>query len=100
MRRSQFLLDLSIGLPVCAVYIAAGKLSLQLASVHPSASPVWPPTGIALAVLLTLGYRYWPAIAIGAFLVNLTTAGSVASSAGIATGNTLEALTACYLTTR
>jgi hypothetical protein len=33
----------------------------------------------------------WPAVFLGAFVVNATTAGSLATSAGIAVGNTLEA---------
>jgi diguanylate cyclase (GGDEF)-like protein len=61
---------------------------------------VWPPTGIAIATLLALGLRFWPSIFIGAFLVNVTTAGSVLTSIGIATGNTLEAVFAAMLVTR
>ncbi len=41
------------------IYFIVGKLSLQLAFVHPSASPVWPPAGIALAALVVFGYRTW-----------------------------------------
>src|SRR5213079_1663000 len=67
---------------------------------HASASPVWPPAGIALAALLLLGYRAWPAIFIGAFLANVTTAGNVATSFAIATGNTLEALAGAWLVNR
>jgi diguanylate cyclase (GGDEF)-like protein len=89
-----------IGLAACATYILAAKLSLRLATVHPSASPFWPPTGIAIVTLLLLGLRCWPAIFAGAFLVNLTTAGSVLTSLGIGAGNCLEAVTACYLVTR
>ena len=85
---------------VFAVYFAAGKLGLALATVHPSASAFWPPTGIAIAALLLLGPRAWPAVFVGAFAVNVTTAGSIASSAGIAAGNTLEALAAAYLVRR
>ena len=83
-----------------AVYFAAGKLGLSLAFVHASATAVWPPTGIALAAFLFLGPRVWPGVLIGAFLVNVTTAGSVVSSAGIAIGNTLEGLLAAYLVAR
>lgn len=82
------------------VYFVTGKLGLTMAFVHPSATVVWPPTGIALAALLILGYEVWPGILLGAFLVNLTTAGSVATSMGIATGNTLEALMGAYLVTK
>ena len=85
---------------LAAVYFVAGKLGLTLAFVHPSATAVWPPAGIGLAALLTLGSELWPGILVGAFLVNLTTAGSVATSIGIAAGNTLEALLGAYLVNR
>ena len=58
------------------VYFVAGKLGLRLAFLQPSATLVWPPTGIALAALLLRGYRLWPAVLLAAFLVNVTTAGS------------------------
>ena len=83
-----------------AAYVVAGKLGLSLAFVHASATAVWPPTGIALAALLLYGYAMWPAIFVGAFLVNVTTAGSVASSLGIAAGNTFEALVGVWLVNR
>ncbi len=92
------------GLPLIGIltviYFIAGKLGLILASLHASASPVWPPAGIALAGSLLLGYRAWPAIFIGAFLVNVTSAGNVATSFAIATGNTLEALVGAWLVNR
>jgi signal transduction histidine kinase len=82
------------------IYFIAGKLALQVAFLNASASPVWPSAGIALAALLVLGYRTWPAIFIGAFLVNFTTAGNIATSLGIATGNTLEAVCGAWLVNR
>ncbi|MEO8188143.1 MAG: MASE1 domain-containing protein, partial [Burkholderiaceae bacterium] len=82
------------------VYFFAGKLGLQFAFLHSSATTVWPPTGIALAAVLLLGYRAAPAIFIGAFLVNITTSGSLLSSLGIAVGNTLEAVTGAFLVSR
>ena len=92
------------GLPLlgilAVIYFIAGKLGLMLASLHASASPVWPPAGIALAALLLLGYRAWPAIFVGAFLVNLTTAGNVATSLAVASGNTLEAVCGAWLVNR
>jgi PAS domain S-box-containing protein len=82
------------------VYFIAGKFGLMLASLHASASPVWPPAGIALAALLVLGYRAWPAIFVGAFLVNVSTAGDVATSLAVASGNTLEAVCGAWLVNR
>src|SRR5213594_4940433 len=85
---------------LAAVYLIAAKLGLKLALVHASATAVWPPTGIALAALLLFGSRMWPSIFIGAFVANVTTAGSVTTSLGIATGNTLEAVLGVYLVRR
>ena len=82
------------------LYVLAGKLGLSLASVHASASPVWPPTGVALAAFLTLGYRVWPAVFAGAFVVNITTAGSLSTSLAISLGNTLEGVLGAYLVMR
>ena len=87
-------------LALAAVYFCAGKLGLSLAYVHASASAVWPPSGLALAALLLWGYRLWPGIFLGAFLVNITTQGSVATTLGIATGNTLEALLGAWAINR
>jgi signal transduction histidine kinase/ActR/RegA family two-component response regulator len=83
-------LIIAFGLGV--VYFVAGKLGLAVAFVHPSATPIWAPAGIALAAVLVLGYRVWPVIMVGAFLVNFTTKGSWETSLAIAVGNTLEAL--------
>jgi PAS domain S-box-containing protein len=84
-------------LAVAAGYFVLAKLGLRLASINPSASPIWPPTGLALAAVLLGGLRIWPAILIGAFAANATTAGTVVTSALIALGNTLEAVAGGYL---
>ena len=85
---------------LCALYVAAGRLGLSLAFAHASASPVWPPTGIALGAFLLYGWRVWPAIFIGAFVVNVTTSGSVVTALAIAAGNTLEGLVGAWLVQR
>src|SRR5258705_1419159 len=92
--------DLLACLVVAVAYVAAGVFGLSLASVNKSASAVWPPTGIALASFLCLGYRIWPGIMAGAFLVNFVTAGTALTSLGIAVGNTLEGAVGCYLVRR
>src|SRR5262249_28188898 len=81
------------------LYFVAGKLGLSFATVHTSASAVWPGTGIALGAFLIWGHRVWPAIFIGAFAVNATTAGNVFSSLGIAAGNTIEGVVGAILVT-
>ena len=91
-------------LGLALAYFLAGKLSLDLALVHPQASAVWPPTGIALAILLLQGYRLWPGVLLGAFLVNVTMGdpgpARTLAAAGIGVGNTLEALLGTYLVRR
>lgn len=82
---------------VAIVYFVAAEFGLSLAFVHTNVSPVWPPTGLAIAALLILGGRFWPAILLGAFGANLLTHVSVPTATAIAVGNTLEALTAWYL---
>jgi len=85
---------------VSAAYFLAGKFGLQFASLHPSATMLWAPTGISLAALLLGGYRMWPAIVAGAFLVNISTTGAMLNSLEIAAGNLLEGLTGAYLVKR
>src|SRR5213592_2270619 len=100
MIQSRWLRRLGLLLALGAAYFIAGKLGLRLAFLNASATAVWPPTGIALVAFVLFGYGVWPAILVSAFLVNLTTAGSVATSIGIAAGNTLEGLTGAYLINR
>src|SRR2546421_11880103 len=85
---------------VCAVYFGSAKAGLAFAFANQSVTSIWPPTGLALAAVLIWGYRMWPAIAAGAFLANITTAGPVPSVLAIATGNTLEALVGALLLRR
>lgn len=81
-------------------YFLTARFGLQLAYLNPSATTVWPPTGIALGALLVGGSGLWPAILLGAFLANVATTGVVASSVGIAVGNTAEAVLGAYLVNR
>jgi diguanylate cyclase (GGDEF)-like protein len=92
--------DGAVLLGIAALYFVAGKLGLRLAFANPSATLVWAPTGIALAALLLYGKRVWPAIFTGALLVNLTTAGNLVTSLGIAAGNTLEGVIGWLLVSR
>ena len=78
-------------------YFTFAGLGLQLASINPSVTPIWPPTGLAIAAILLCGGRIAPAIFIAAFLINQITAGSIFTSLAIAGGNTLEAVIAGYL---
>src|SRR5215217_983707 len=99
MKRSQ-LAPIGLSLIVAVVYFAGAELGLSLASVHENVTPVWPPTGIAIASLLIFGRRVWPGIFLGALAANLPTHIPIASAIGIAAGNTLEAVIAYSLLQR
>ncbi|WP_425588278.1 MASE1 domain-containing protein [Streptomyces tremellae] len=64
-------------LGVAACYYAAGRLGLlgRLVVEGVVVTPIWPPTGVAVAALLLYGMRVWPGIALGSLLViaSLTT---------------------------
>jgi signal transduction histidine kinase len=97
MRRSSVIAG---SVALATIYFVSGKCGLSLAFVNASATPIWPPTGIALAALLLWGERLWPGVFLGAFLVNLTTQGTWLTSLGIACGNTLEAVIGVHLVVR
>src|ERR1043166_2860912 len=99
MKRSS-LPPIGLSLIIAVVYFAGAELGLSLATLHQNVTPVWPPTGIAIAALLIFGGRVWPGVFIGALAANLPTSISVASAVGIATGNTLEAVIAWFLLRR
>jgi signal transduction histidine kinase len=78
-------------------YFVTARLGLLLDAVGGFATLVWPPTGIALAALFLFGDALWPAVALGAFAVNMAAGAPFAVACGIATGNTLEALAGANL---
>jgi integral membrane sensor domain MASE1 len=91
---------LAIAAGVATGYFISGTIGLHFATVHPSATAIWAPSGISLAACLLFGYWIWPAIFLGAFLVNAITFGSLTTSLGIGIGNTAEALIGVYLIRR
>src|SRR5436853_946392 len=98
--QSQSLRRVGLLVALAAAYFVAGRLGLELAVVSPRRAAGRPPTGIALASLLLAGYEVWPAIMVGAFLVNVTVSGSVSSAVAVAAGITLEGLLGAYLVNR
>ena len=81
---------------VAFVYVLAALAGLRIDRVSGFATLVWPPTGIALAAVLLLGWRVWPGIFIGALTANMITGALPATALGIACGNTLEAVVGGY----
>lgn len=87
-------------LVLAMLYHLAARLGLRMAYVQINTSPVWPPTGIALAALLIFGYRLWPGVSLGVLLGSLLTGAPFNLALGMALGNTLEALVGAFLLNR
>ncbi|MDX2023528.1 MAG: response regulator [Deltaproteobacteria bacterium] len=93
---------------LAVLYFGTARLSLLFAFSDTNASPVWPPSGLALAALLVRGSRLWPGVLLGACAANLTTFLANGTSLGhaalasllISCGNSSEALLANYLIRR
>ncbi|MBI4575647.1 MAG: MASE1 domain-containing protein [Planctomycetes bacterium] len=91
---------------VAGGYFVAARLSLLVAFEGSNASPVWPPSGLALAATLLWGRGVVPGVWLGAFLANAT-AFLAAEAAGpgrvlvvsavVGVGNALEADVAARL---
>ena len=106
--RSYVLILQIIGL--AAAYFVTGKLGTYLAIPPGYATAIWPPSGIALASVLIYGYRVWPGILLGSFLVNISTAlvgssfseilTSVIITLSIGGGASLQAVVGGYLVRR
>jgi len=71
--------DLTTQACMAGLYFLTGKIGLLLLAERSFAAVAWPPTGVALAAVLLVGYEIWPGLLFGSFLLNLT----VFSSAGV-----------------
>jgi integral membrane sensor domain MASE1 len=92
--------SLGVALGVALLYFLGGKLGLHFPYVGSSVTLIWPSSGIAFAAVWRFGSPAVAGTALGAFLVNLTIAGSFAYSLPVAVGNTLPALVACHMLRR
>ena len=82
---------------ITVVYVVSAKIGLTFATVNSSVSPIWPPSGIAIASLLIFGVRVWPGVLLGALIANYFTPVTGLTAEAIALGNTAEALTTAAL---
>jgi PAS domain S-box-containing protein len=82
---------------IVAVYFITAWYGLKLNAVSGFATLVWPPTGIALAALIVFGTKFWPAVFMGALLVNFIKGAPLPIAIGMGFGNTLEAIFGAYL---
>ncbi|MEV6118365.1 MASE1 domain-containing protein [Streptomyces sp. NPDC052109] len=85
---------------IAALYYGSARLGLLQQLVRGQVTPLWPPSGIALASLLLRGPRVWPGVALGAFLVNISLGPSLPAVLAIAAGNTLAPVCSYLLLSR
>jgi len=85
---------------IAFAYLIMAKLGQSIAFEQTNTYPVWPPTGLAIAALFYFGLSTWPAVFMGAFIVNITAGIPLVAAITIGIGNTLEAIIACWLLTR
>jgi signal transduction histidine kinase/integral membrane sensor domain MASE1 len=85
---------------VAFAYFVAARLSLAILHLGFSASPVWPPAGIALAALLWRGRWAGIGVAFGVLGVNASLGVPLLLSIGSTLGSTLQAVTGATLLQR
>src|SRR3989440_6365502 len=94
---ATYLVELSI---VAASYIGLAESALLLPAINPAATPLWPPTGFALALVLLRGYRIWPAILVGSLSPDLVAGRSLLELGSIGIGTLLAAFAGTWLISR
>src|SRR6266536_3466128 len=94
---ATYLVELSI---VAASYIGLAESALLLPAINPAATPLWPPTGFALALVLLRGYRIWPAILVGSLSPYLMAGRSLLELGSIGISTLLAAFAGTWLISR
>jgi PAS domain S-box-containing protein len=85
---------------IAMAYFGLAVSGLLIPWINPTATPLWPPTGLAMALVLLRGYRIWPAILVGAFFSTVVGNGALAEAACIALGTPIAALAGAWLINR
>src|SRR6201982_2196873 len=98
MLREPYLVQFTVFL---VAYGIAGKLGQATTNIRSSnLGPVWPAYGIALGAFLVCGYRIWPAIALGSFLIALFSPVTHLAALGQSAGATVAAFSGAFLLQR
>jgi PAS domain S-box-containing protein len=83
-----------------ACYLGLAATPLILPSLNPTGTPLWPPTGFALALFLLSGPRMWPAILLGSFSFSAIATHSLISPGFAAAGTALAGFAGAWLIDR
>ncbi len=87
-------------LAVTAAYVGFVASAQLLPAINAGATPLWPPTGLALALVLLRGYGIWPAIFSGLFASGALTVHGWVEAGVIAIATVLAALAGAWLMDR
>lgn len=85
---------------VAALFFVTGYVGMKATVGGSVVTPVWPPSGVALAAILAFGYRMGYGISVGSFLLNLTVGLAPGTAAAIAICNNLEYMGGAFLLRR
>ena len=86
---------------VLLAYLVAGKLGQAATNIRSgNIGPVWPAFGIALAAVLLYGYRIWPGVFAGQFLVGTLTPVPLVAAVGQAASAAMAAVCGTFLLRR
>ncbi|WMT77964.1 MASE1 domain-containing protein [Bradyrhizobium sp. Ash2021] len=91
---ATYLVELLI---LAASYSGLAGSALLLPAINPAATPLWPPTGFALALVLLRGYRIWPAILAGSLSPYLMAGRSLLELGSVGIGTLLAAFAGAWL---
>jgi PAS domain S-box-containing protein len=97
LRAATYTLELIV---IATAYFGLAVSGLLVPWINPTATPLWPPTGLALALVLIRGYRIWPAILVGGFFSTAVDGGALSEAVCIALGTPIAALAGAWLINR
>jgi len=82
---------------VIAVYAVLAEFALLAPFLNPTAAPLWPPTGLAIGLLLVFGAQLWPGVVLGAYLAAAIAGQSPIVCVFVAAGSLGAGLAGSYL---
>jgi PAS domain S-box-containing protein len=94
---ATYLAGLSI---IAASYFGLTESAFLQPAINPVTTPLWPPTGLALALVLLGGYRIWPAILAGLVFPYLMAGRSLFEGGSAGIGTVLAAFAGTWLIIR
>lgn len=95
--KKRFLIPFRSSLVAIPIYSLAAYIGLSSIIPGSSISVLWPPAGIAVALVILLGYGALPGIAVSIFIINFLEVHHPTIPLSRMVGNSLEAAVGCYV---